>query len=99
VLPVVHPFAGVGIGLDYVIVQGGQSTSLPVPIPGQPGEKYSGGLFVNLPIAGGIDFEISKLTLGVRATYHYPLYQQFVTNSNAKVDFLELSGTIGFSLF
>src|SRR5262249_23782977 len=42
VLPVVHPFVGVGIGLDYIMVQGGQSQfSMPIPIPGMPEQPES----------------------------------------------------------
>jgi len=96
VLPVVHPFVGVGIGLDYIMVQGGQSQfSMPIPIPGmpeQPESKYSSGMFVHFPFAAGIDFDLSAVVLGVRATYHRTATSPFAKGINP--NFLDLSASI-----
>ena len=97
VLPVVHPFVGAGIALDYITVQGGQmSIPLPIPIPGMPGQqsdsKYGSGMFVHFPFAAGIDFDLSAVVLGVRATYHKTAASPFGKGINP--NFLDLSASI-----
>jgi len=96
VLPVVHPFIGAGIALDYIMVQGGQSQfSMPIAIPGmpeQPESKYSSGMFVHFPFAAGIDFDLSAVVLGVRATYHRTATSPFPKGINP--NFLDLSASI-----
>jgi hypothetical protein len=64
-LPIVHPFVGAGLGLGYVIVQG-QSTA-----------AYANGFIAELPVAAGVEIDLPVITIGVRATYHYYLTQQF----------------------
>jgi hypothetical protein len=95
VLPVVHPFVGTGICLDYIMVQGGQ-TNFAIPgmpgMPGQPEARYSSGMFVHFPFAAGIEFDFSAVTLGVRATYHYSAASPFPKGINP--NFLDLAATI-----
>jgi hypothetical protein len=60
-----HPFAGAGLGLGYVIVQG------------QSSPAYGNGFIAELPVAAGIEVEASGVRIGARATYHYFLTQEF----------------------
>jgi hypothetical protein len=93
VLPVVHPFVGAGLAVDYIIVQGSQ-LSFSVPgIPGQSDARYSSGMFVHFPLAAGIEFDFSAVTLGVRATYHYSAASPFPKGINP--NFLDLAATVG----
>ncbi len=97
VLPVVHPFIGAGIALDYISVQGGQmGIPIPIPIPGMPEQqsdsKYSSGMFVHFPFAAGIDFDFSAVVVGVRATYHRTAASPFAKGINP--NFLDLSASI-----
>ncbi len=92
VLPVVHPFVGAGICLDYIMVQGGQFGIALPGIPGQPEQRYSSGMFIHFPFAAGIEFDFSAVTLGIRATYHYSATSPFPRDINP--NFLDLSGTI-----
>lgn len=95
VLPVVHPFVGAGIAVDYLMVQGGQ---FGVAIPGMPGQsdsKYNSGLFVHFPFAAGVEFDFSAVALGVRATYHRSAASPFSKGVNP--NFLDLSATIAVS--
>jgi hypothetical protein len=95
VLPVVHPFVGAGLALDYVMVQGGDS-SFGIPgIPGVPGQseaRYSSGMFVHFPIGAGIEFDFKAVTLGARVTYHYVAASPFA--KDIAPNFLDLAVTI-----
>jgi len=64
-LSALHPFAGAGLGLGYVIVQGQSSAA------------YDNGFIAELPVAAGIEFEASGVRIGGRATYHHFLTQEF----------------------
>ncbi len=92
VLPVVHPFVGAGIAIDYIMVQGGQ---FGISIPGMSGQadtKYNSGLFVHFPFAAGLEFDFSAVALGVRATYHRSATSPFSKGINP--NFLDVSATI-----
>jgi hypothetical protein len=92
VLPVVHPFVGAGIAVDYIFVQGGE---LPLGIPGMPGQpdaRYSSGMFVHFPVGAGLEFDFKAVTLGARATYHYAAVSPFPKDINPH--FLDLAVTI-----
>lgn len=97
VLPVVHPFIGAGIALDYLMVQGGQSIIGLPGLPGLPGEqesRYNSGMFVHFPFAAGIDFDLSAVTLGIRATYHRCATSPFGRGVNP--NFFDLSLAVSF---
>jgi hypothetical protein len=91
VLPVVHPFVGAGIAVDYLMVQGGQ---FGISVPGMPGtdSKYNSGLFVHFPFAAGVEFDFSAVALGVRATYHRAAASPFPKGINP--NFMDVSATI-----
>ena len=93
VLPVVHPFVGVGIAVDYIMVQGGQFGIRVPSISGQSDSKYNSGLFVHFPFTAGIEFDFSAVALGVRATYHRSAVSPFSKDINP--NFVDLSATIG----
>ncbi len=96
VLPVVHPFVGAGIALDYIMVQGGQFPLALPGIAGQAEQRYSSGMFIHFPFAAGIEFDFSAVTLGIRATYHYSATSPFPRDINP--NFLDLAATIGVAL-
>ena len=93
VLPVVHPFVGAGISVDYIMVQGGQF-GISVPgISGQSDARYNSGIFVHFPFTAGIEFDFSAVALGVRATYHRSAVSPFSKGINP--NFVDLSATLG----
>jgi len=95
VLPVVHPFVGAGIAVDYIMVQGGQFGIAVPGLPGQSDSKYNSGMFVHFPFAAGLEFDFSAVAIGVRATYHRSAASPFPKGINP--NFVDLSATIGVS--
>jgi hypothetical protein len=88
-IPVVHPFVGAGLGLGYVFVQG------------QSSPAYDNGFLAELPIALGGEIELPVITVGVRATYHYFLTQQFSKappgGAQYSGNLFDVSATVGVS--
>ena len=95
VLPVVHPFVGAGIAIDYIMVQGGQFGIVVPGMSGQPDAKYGSGIFVHFPFTAGIEFDFSAVAIGVRATYHRSAASPFAKDVNP--NFVDLAATIGVS--
>ena len=86
-LPVLHPFAGAGLGLSYVSVQGQSTTGI-----------YESGFALELPISAGLEVDLLLVTIGVRGTFWYLLTQQFAKRPNVGANLFDISATIGLSI-
>jgi hypothetical protein len=83
-LPVLHPFAGAGLGLSYVSVQGQNTAS-----------RYESGFTLELPVSAGLEVDLLSVTIGVRGTLWYLLTQQFAKRPNVGGHLFDISATIG----